>query len=156
MAIRPQILEKWRARVLQWIEEWHAPSKRCQSLKQTNGCHLSPSIRPHIKSIKRSPNLLHCLFQSQSRPHFQLDIIFSLLRSLRPSQLLVKQHHQSYKGWLRTQPYRTWYVLLSQSSVGTNARQMEGEKMWDIFQAYATREQNLESTRDGLIEQLNR
>lgn len=28
--------------------------------------------------------------------------------------------------------------------------------MWDIFQAYATREQNLESAKEGLIEQLNR
>lgn len=40
--------------------------------------------------------------------------------------------------------------------IGANARQVEGEKMWDIFQAYATREQNLELTKDGLTEQLNR
>ena len=28
--------------------------------------------------------------------------------------------------------------------------------MWDIFQAYATHEQTLKSTKNGLIEQLNR
>lgn len=60
MAISLQILECWRARVLQWVRQWQVSAKRCQPIKTNqplSSRHLHHAAHQEHKKDKSSPAL---------------------------------------------------------------------------------------------------